>query len=121
MLATKTGVHVIDDVFAPTLLSVDPLCNVFSAENKANIILVRNEAVQAGGGSMLLCAMGQSDQVLPTASIAMVNREARRDVFHVGSPASGTIWRVAVPASAVLDTAGDVFPGIVDGQDNLQT
>jgi hypothetical protein len=122
VLATKTDAHVLYDSLVPVLLERVPVNNSFQVSPEVTVTLTFNEDVQAGNASILFRSSGHSDISLPITDVGFVNRVVRISAAAPAGPlAAGAVWRVVVPAEAVRDVTGNFFPGIDDGQYNLQT
>jgi len=121
VMETKMDAHVIYDSLAPVLLELDPVNQAFQVDPAPNITLTFNEDIKAGTGSVVFRTTGEMDVLSTADEMAFINNIAYVMVNSSTPLKEGKTWRVLLPSGLILDSLGNEFAGIPDGEYNLQT
>ncbi|MFZ2220821.1 MAG: Ig-like domain-containing protein [Rhodoferax sp.] len=108
--ATQTSV----DTTAPTLVSSSPVDNATSVVTSANLMLIFNEAVQAGSGSIFIYnANGSVARTIAVTDTSQVSVNGTTVTINpIADLASGGSYYVNLASGVIKDVAGNAFSGI---------
>lgn len=117
LVAAITDKVAVADVTAPTLTIASPADNSTTATAAGNIVLTFSEAVVLGTGNITIVNAADATDTR-TISIADATQVSLSGTVLTINPAAdlkvGGAYYVNVPATAVLDAAGNAYAGIAD-------
>lgn len=116
-VAAITDKVAVTDVTSPTLVSANPADNASTATAAGNLVLTLSESVVLGTGNITIVnsadatdtrtiAVTDSAQVSVSGAVVTINPTADLK--------AGASYYVNIPATAVLDAAGNAYAGIAD-------
>lgn len=118
-VAAITDKVAVTDITAPTLTTVTPANNSTTAGVADNLVFTFSEAVVLGTGNITIVnsADATDTRTISVTDTAQVSLDATKKILTVNPTAdlkAGVSYYVNVPATAVLDAAGNAYAGISD-------
>lgn len=109
----------VTDVVAPTLSSSAPVDGSTTVNVGDSVVLTFSEAVVLGTGNITIvnAADATDTRTISVTDTAQVSLDATKKIVTVNPTAdlkAGGVYYVNVPATAVLDAAGNAYAGIAD-------
>ncbi|MFZ4526110.1 MAG: Ig-like domain-containing protein [Chlorobium sp.] len=112
--SVQTLVHIVPSQNTVTLTSSSPADNAANVTARSNIVLTFSDVVQAGTGNIIITD-GTDERIIAITDTTQVTLDGKTVTINpMADLQAGHHYHVTMASGALLDMAGNPFPGISD-------